>query len=76
MKRLEKYKVNKIDGEFALLENMNNHELKLVELLLLPVVKENDTLIYDNNLYMIDDIKRRKRLKIIEEKLNKIKSIK
>ena len=48
----------------------------MVELLLLPVVKENDILIYDENLYMIDNKERRKRLKLINEKLKKIKSIK
>ena len=76
MKKLEKYVVDRIEGNFAVLENLETKEIKLVELLLLPVVKEKDILVYQDNLYMIDDKERRKRLKIIKEKLDKLKSIK
>ena len=54
---------------------LDTREIKLVELLLLPVVKEKDILIYKDNYYMKDDKERRKRLKLIEEKLNKLKNI-
>ena len=76
MKKLEKYAVDRIEGNFAVLENIETKEIKLVELLLLPVVHEKDILVYQDDLYMIDDEERRKRLKIIEEKLKKLKSIK
>ena len=76
MKKLEKYAVDRIEGEFAVLENIETKEIKLVELLLLPVVKEKDILVYQDNLYMIDDEERRKRLKEIREKLDKLKNIK
>ena len=76
MKKLEKYAVDRIEGKFAILENISTREIKLVELLLLPVVKEKDILVYQDNMYMIDDKERRKRLKIIEDKLKKLKSIK
>lgn len=76
MKKLEKYAVDRIEGKFAVLENIETREIKLVELLLLPVVKEKDILVYQNDLYMVDDKERRKRLKIIEQKLKKLKSIK
>lgn len=76
MKKLEKYAVDRIEGKFAVLENLETREIKLVELLLLPVVKEKDILVYQDNLYMIDDKERRKRLKLIKEKLAKLKSIK
>ena len=76
MKKLEKYAVDRIEDKFAILENLNTGEIKLVELLLLPVVKEKDILIYQDNLYMIDDKERRKRLRIIKKRLAKLKSIK
>ena len=73
MKKLEKYAVDRIEGKFAILENIDTREIKLVELLLLTVVKEKDILIYKDNYYMKDDKERRKRLKLIEEKLKKLK---
>ena len=73
MKKLEKYAVDRIEGKFAILENIDTREIKLVELLLLPVVKEKDILIYKDNYYMKDDKERRKRLKLIEDKLKKLK---
>jgi hypothetical protein len=73
MKKLEKYAVDRIEGDFAVLENLETKEIKLVELLLLPVVKEKDVLVYIDNLYQIDDKERRKRLRIIKEKLDKLK---
>ena len=70
---MEKYAVDRIEGKFAVLENIKTREIKLVELLLLPVVKEKDILVYKDNLYMKDDKERRKRLKIISEKLKRLK---
>lgn len=75
MKKLEKYAVDRIEGKFAVLENIDNREIKLVELLLLPVVKEKDILVYQDNMYMKDDKERRKRLRLIQEKLKKLKKI-
>ena len=75
MKKLEKYAVDRIEGKFAVLENIDTREIKLVELLLLPVVKEKDIIIYKDGYYQVDDEERRKRLEIIEEKLKKLKSI-
>ena len=75
MKKLEKYAVDRIEGKFAVLENIDNREIKLVELLLLPVVKEKDILVYKDGFYMQDNKERRKRLKLIEDKLNKLKNI-
>ena len=73
--KLEKYAVDRIEGDFALLENIDTKEMKLVELLLLPVVKEKDILVYKDDLYMIDNEERRKRLEIINEKLRKLKNL-
>ncbi len=73
MEELEKYAVDRIEGKFAILENIKTREIKLVELLLLPVVKEKDILVYQDEMYMIDDEERRKRLKMIREKLDKLK---
>ena len=73
MRKLEKYAVDRIEGEFAVLENLETKEIKLVELLLLPVVKEKDVLVYIDNLYQIDDKERRKRLRIIRKRLEELK---
>ena len=74
MEKLEKYAVDRIEGKFAVLENIDTKELKLVELLLLPVVKEKDILVYKDDLYMIDDEERRKRLDFIKHKLDILKN--
>lgn len=71
---MEKYVVDRIEGKFALIQNIDTKEMKLVELLLLPVVKEKDVLIYQDDLYMIDNEERRKRLDEIQERLNKLKN--
>ncbi len=71
---MEKYAVDRIENGFAVLENIKTREIKLVELLLLPVVKEKDILVYKDNLYMKDDKERRKRLKLISEKLKRLKN--
>jgi hypothetical protein len=76
MEKLEKYAVDRIEGNFAILENIKTREIRVVDLLLLPVVKEKDILVYKDNFYMKDDRERRKRLRLIEEKLKKLKSIK
>ena len=73
---MEKYAVDRIEGNFAVLENIKTREIKLVELLLLPVVKEKDVIIYKDGFYQVDDKERRKRKKMIEEKIKKMKSIK
>ena len=73
---MEKYAVDRIEGNFAVLENIKTREIKLVELLLLPVVKEKDVIIYKDGFYQVDEKERKKRLKMIEEKLKKMKSIK
>lgn len=73
MNKLEKYAVDRIEGKFAILENIDTREIKMVELLLLPVVKEKDILVYKDNLYMIDDKERRKRLRIIRKRLEALK---
>ena len=72
---MDKYAVDRIEGDFAVLEDLKTKEIKLVELLLLPVVKEKDIVIYKDGYYQVDDKERRKRQKLIEEKLKKLKSI-
>lgn len=76
MEKLEKYSVDKIDEGFALLQNLETKELKLVDIYLLPVVKEKDILVYQDNFYVKDDEERRKRQKLLREKLEKLKNIK
>ena len=73
MEELEKYTVISTDKNFAVLQSFDKEEIKMVEILLLPVVKKGDVLVYKDDLYMIDNEERRKRLETIKERLNKLK---
>lgn len=68
-----KYVVDRIEENFAVLENLETREKLEVELLALPIVKEGTVLVYEDNLYRIDDKAREERVNLIREKLNKLK---
>lgn len=69
-----KFSVDRIEGDKVILENIENGEKKDEDLLNLPVVKEGDILVLEDNLYRIDDIERENRVKIIREKLEKLRN--
>lgn len=68
-----KFAVDRIEGSFAILENIETGEKTPVDLLILPIIKEKDILVLEDNLYRKDDKEREERIKKIREKLDKLK---
>ena len=66
--------VDKIDNGVVLLENIKDNSKVEVSLDKLPLdVKETDILVYKNNKYEKDDNEKEERLRLIEEKMNKLR---
>lgn len=69
-----KFAVDKIDNGVVLLENIKDNSKIEVSLDKLPLdVKETDILVYKNNKYEKDDNEKEERLRLIEEKMNKLR---
>ena len=68
-----KFAVDRIEGEYAILENIETGEKREELLTFLPVIKEKDILIFEDNLYKKDDAERQRRMEEIREKLEKLK---
>ncbi len=69
-----KFAVDKIDNGVVLLENIKDNSKVEVNLDKLPLdVKETDILVYKNNKYEKDDNEKEERLRLIEEKMNKLR---
>lgn len=68
-----KFAVDRIEGSIAILENIETKEKKPVDLISLPIVKEKDILIFEDNLYRKDDQLREERMRKIREKLERLK---
>ena len=68
-----KFAVDRIEGKYAILENIETGEKREELLTFLPIVKEKDILIFEDNLYKKDDAKRQRRMEEIREKLEKLK---
>lgn len=68
-----KFAVDRIEGEYAILENIETGEKKEELLTFLPIVKEKDILIFEDNLYKKDDAERQRRMEEIREKLERLK---
>ena len=68
-----KFAVDRIEGEYAILEKIETGEKREELLTFLPIVKEKDILIFEDNLYKKDDAKRQRRMEEIREKLEKLK---
>ena len=68
------FAVDKIDNGVVLLENIKDNSKVEVSLDKLPLdVKETDILVYKNNKYEKDDNEKEERLRLIEEKMNKLR---
>ncbi len=67
-----RYVVDRLEGGYAILENLDTKEKREVELSLLPNVRENDILIAKNNNFKIDETFKKDRKRMLEEKLKKI----
>ena len=69
-----KFAVDKIDNGVVLLENIKDNSKVEVSLDKLTLdVKETDILVYKNNKYEKDDNEKEERLRLIEEKMNKLR---
>ena len=68
-----KFAVDRIEGEYAILENIETGEKREELLTFLPIVKEIDILIFEDNLYKKDDAERQRRMEEIREKLERLK---
>lgn len=70
-----KYAVDRIEGDIVILENLETKEKKEVQKSELPnTIKESNIVIESNNTYNISQEEENERLKLIQEKFNKIKS--
>lgn len=70
-----KYAVDRIEGDIVILENLETKEKKEVQKSELPnTIKESNIVIESNNTYSISQEEENERLKLIQEKFNKIKS--
>ena len=68
-----KFAVDRIEGDYAILENIETGEKREELLTFLPIVKEKDILIFEDNLYKKDDAERQRRMEEIREKLERLK---
>ena len=72
-----KYSVDRIEGNIVILQDLDTKEIKEVLKKDIGIrVKDGDILVYKNNKYYKDDNAKAERLKMIQEKLNKVKGIK
>ena len=69
-----KYAIDKIENDVALLENIKDGSKKEVDIKMLPLnVKETDILSYNGKVYLVDNNEKEKRIKIIREKMEKLR---
>ncbi|HIU40378.1 MAG TPA: DUF3006 domain-containing protein [Candidatus Aphodocola excrementigallinarum] len=69
-----KYAIDKIENNVALLENIKDGSKKEIDIKMLPLnVKETDILSYDGKVYLVDNNEKEKRIKIIREKMEKLR---
>ncbi len=67
------YSVDRIEDDIVVLENIKNNNIIEIDISLLPKVKESDIVIFRDGKYQIDNKAKLERIKIINEKLNKLK---
>ena len=72
-----KYAVDRIEGSIVVLENLEDTTIVKININDIDFkVKEKDILINTNNKYIKDDNEKENRIKIIQDKLNRVKNIK
>lgn len=70
----EYYCVDRIEGEYAVIEYPNRNMINIKTILLPSKIKEGDCLKRINGEWHIDNNEKNKRIKRIQELLNRIKS--
>ena len=68
---MEKYIVDRFEGDFAVLEKEIGETVDVCKELL-PYAKEGDVLIFENGVYRVDNEETQKRKAMIEEKFRKL----
>ena len=72
-----KYSVDRIENNIVILENINNKEIREVNIKKIGFnINEGDILVFKNNRYYKDDKEKKNRISLLQEKLNKVKNIK
>ena len=72
-----KYAVDRIENNIVILENLNNKEIREVNIERIGFnINEGDILVFKNNRYYKDDKEKKNRISLLQEKLNKVKNIK
>ena len=72
-----KYSIDKIEDNIVVLESLEDKSIKEIDKKILDFnVKEKDILIYKDNKYYKDDNLKNERIKLLQEKLNKLKNLK
>lgn len=72
-----KYAVDRVEKNIVVLESISTKEIVQINKNKLGFnVSDGDILVYKNNKYYKDDNAKTERLKMIQEKLNKVKGIK
>lgn len=69
-----KYAVDRIEDKIIVLENLSDKSIiELPKENINFLVKEKDILVYDKGTYRLDNKTKKDRIKIIQEKFNKVK---
>lgn len=69
-----KYAVDRVENNIILLENLDTKEIKNIDKNIINFnISDGDILIYENNKYYLDTKYKNERIKIIMEKLTKVK---
>lgn len=72
-----KYCVDRIEDNIVILQDLDTKEIKEVLKKDIGIrVKDGDILVYKNNKYMKDKKIKEDRIKIIQEKMNRLKGLK
>ena len=69
-----KYSIDRIENDIAVLENIDTNEIIEIEISLLPEnIKESNIVIYENNIYKIDQETEDSRKKDLLSRFSKLK---
>ena len=72
-----KYSVDRIEDNIIILQDLDTKEIKEVLKKDIGIrVKDGDILVYKDNKYMKDNKLKEDRLKLIQEKMNRLKGLK
>lgn len=72
-----KYAVDRIEENAIVLESLSDNKIRIINIKEVNYeVKEKDILIFKNGKYYKDENEKANRLKLLQEKLNRVKNIK